>query len=61
MPSEWTHYRPDIGRTRDEISPGMRRLESGRHVVYFREASAGVRIVRILHQRMLPEGHMFEE
>jgi toxin ParE1/3/4 len=45
---------PPSAWTCDDIRPGLRRMEHGRHVVYRQEAG-GVLISRILHQRMLPE------
>jgi|RhiMethySRZTD1v2_1073278.scaffolds.fasta_scaffold45657_7 toxin ParE1/3/4 len=42
--------------------PGYRRFEEGRHVVFFRRPTSGeVIIVRVLHQRMLPEWHLATE
>jgi len=46
---------PALGRPCDEIRPGLRRMEQGKHVVFYRQESDGVLISRILHQRMLPE------
>jgi toxin ParE1/3/4 len=45
---------PELGRTCDDIRPGLRRLEGGRHVISYRATSTGVIVSRILHQRMLP-------
>lgn len=42
-------HQPGIGRTRDELIPGIRSLASGSYVVYYREVDGGVRILRILH------------
>jgi plasmid stabilization system protein ParE len=39
----------------------MRRIEFGKHVVFFRLTRSGVRIGRVLHQRMLPSRHSFED
>ncbi len=36
----------------DHIRPGYRRRGVERHVIYFRVASYGVAIVRVLHDRM---------
>lgn len=52
---------PALGRPCDEIRPGLRRLECGRHVVFYRQDSSGILISRILHQRMLPEKHMADD
>ena len=45
---------PGLGRECDEIRPGLRRMEHGRHVVFYRQQKAGILIARVLHQRMLP-------
>lgn len=52
---------PTLGRDCDRVRPGLRRFEQGRHVVFYRRQRYGVRIVRILHERMLPEGHDFDD
>ena len=46
---------PGSGRACDEIRPGLRRVEHGKHVVFYREEDRGILVCRILHQRMLPE------
>jgi toxin ParE1/3/4 len=40
---------PKIGRTRDELIPGIRSLASDSHVVYYREVKGDIRVLRILH------------
>jgi toxin ParE1/3/4 len=45
---------PALGRKCDDVRPGLRRMESGRHVVFYREETNGILVSRILHQRMLP-------
>jgi toxin ParE1/3/4 len=52
---------PLLGRPSDDVSQGLRRIEQGRHVVFYRELSAGVRIIRILHCSALPDRHRFPE
>ena len=49
-----------IGRRCDSISAGLRRHEHGRHVVFYRLNPGGIRIVRVLHQRMIPVKSHFE-
>lgn len=44
----------DLGRRGEEIRPGLRRLEHGRQVIFYRRARTGILVVRVLHQRMLP-------
>jgi toxin ParE1/3/4 len=48
---------PALGRVSDDVRPGLRRMEHGRHVVFYRESAGGILVSRILHQRMLPERH----
>jgi toxin ParE1/3/4 len=52
---------PRLGRECDEISPGLRRMEQGKHVVFYREEFRGILVCRILHQRMLPEGQNIDD
>jgi toxin ParE1/3/4 len=51
---------PDLGRACDNIRPGLRRMEHGRHVVFYRQEPGGVLVSRILHQRMLPGRHALD-
>lgn len=48
---------PALGRPCDDIRPGLRRIEHGKHVVFYRQELTGILIIRILHQSMLPEKH----
>lgn len=48
---------PALGRACENVRPGLRRMERGRHVVLYREDAGGILVSRILHQRMLPERH----
>ena len=52
---------PTPGRASDEVCLGLRRMECGRHVVFYRADAGGVLVCRILHQRMLPEGHPIDD
>lgn len=40
---------PMMGRTRDELSPGIRSLIFGRYVVFFEPLPNGIDVVRVLH------------
>ena len=51
--------RPALGKTRDELWPGLRSFPSGKHVVYYLVASYGVDVVRVLHERMYPPSHLY--
>ena len=48
---------PALGRKSDCIRPVLRRMEHRSHVVFYRQQQDGIRICRILHQRMLPKNH----
>lgn len=46
---------PEIGLASDHVRPGLRRMEQGKHVVFFRPEPGGIIVSRILHERKLPE------
>jgi toxin ParE1/3/4 len=46
---------PLLGRACDAISPGLRRIEFRKQVVFYRQIKGGIRISRILHERMLAD------
>jgi toxin ParE1/3/4 len=48
---------PALGRPCGDVRAGLRRMESGQHVIFYREDAGGILVSRILHQRMLPERH----
>lgn len=52
---------PALGRVCDDIRADLRRMEHGRHVVFYRQEPGGVLISRILHQRMLPERQTIDD
>ena len=52
---------PALGRACDDIRPGLRRMEQGQHVVFYRQEPGGIFVSRILHQRMLPERHAIDD
>jgi toxin ParE1/3/4 len=52
---------PALGRACPDVRPGLRRVESGRHVVFYRGDAAGILVSRILHRRMLPERHVIDD
>jgi toxin ParE1/3/4 len=49
---------PSIGRSCDSIRTGLRRYEIGKHVLFYLPESEGVLIVRVLHERMLPNRYL---
>lgn len=52
LPSNLKHARPVPQR------PQLLRWRCERHVIYLRRIEGGIEIVRILHERMLPEKHL---
>ncbi|MBZ5634087.1 MAG: type II toxin-antitoxin system RelE/ParE family toxin [Acidobacteriia bacterium] len=52
---------PEAGRVCDDIRSGLRRMEHGRHVIFYRPDAEGILIARVLHQRMLPRRYTIEE
>jgi toxin ParE1/3/4 len=53
---------PALGTASDDIRPGYRRFPEGSHVIFYRSVESGlVEIVRVLHERMLPENHLEDE
>lgn len=52
---------PGLGRPCDLILPGIRRLEQGKHVIFYKPRRNGILISRILHQKMLPTRSYFME
>jgi toxin ParE1/3/4 len=53
--------KPELGRACDQVRPGLRRMEYGLHVLFYRLEAEGIVISRILHQRMLPERQIIDE
>lgn len=52
---------PALGRSWDDIRPGLMRMEHGRQVVFYRRTAGGILVSRILHRRMLPERQSIDE
>lgn len=48
---------PELGRPCDAVHPGFRRIEQGRHVIFYKPRKTYVFIARILHRNMLPTRH----
>jgi toxin ParE1/3/4 len=52
---------PALGRACDDVRAGLRRMECGRHVVFYRVHSRGILVSRILHQCMLPDRQAIDD
>jgi toxin ParE1/3/4 len=51
---------PEAGRVCGDIRRGLRRMEHGRHVIFYRPDAEGILISRVLHQRRLPRRYRIE-
>jgi toxin ParE1/3/4 len=50
---------PELGSRCADIHPEYRRLAQGSHVIFYQVTQDGtVDVVRILHERMLPDHHL---
>jgi toxin ParE1/3/4 len=49
---------PHLGRSRDDVSPGVRALPVGQHVIDYRVDEQMVTILRLLQERMEPARHL---
>jgi len=48
---------PEIGFVRDDIKRGYRQLAVGKHHIFYRITESKIRIVRVLHEKMLKNKH----
>jgi toxin ParE1/3/4 len=49
--SERIRQRPQAGRTRDEVLPGLRSVLVHPYVLFYRVNSTAIEVVRVVHQR----------
>jgi toxin ParE1/3/4 len=40
---------PGMGRSREELAPGLRSFPSGSYILYYRPLEDGIRLLRVLH------------
>jgi toxin ParE1/3/4 len=52
---------PSLGRRWDDVRRGLRRMESGQHVLLYRQEAGGILVSRILHGRMLPNRYAMDD
>lgn len=50
---------PGIGRACNYIYPGVRRMESGSHMIFYKREEHGVFIAKVLHKRTMPSKDHF--
>ncbi|WP_447970318.1 type II toxin-antitoxin system RelE/ParE family toxin [Nitrospira sp. M1] len=46
------------GKSQDKVRKGYRSIHINRHVIYYRLIGETIDIVRMLHERMIPETHL---
>ena len=49
---------PGLGRSIDHVRSGYFRFEHERHVVFYLKTVRGIRVVRVLHERMEADRHL---
>ncbi len=49
---------PMLGKSRQHVRQGYRSLQINRHVIYYRQQGDTIDIVRVLHERMIPEKYL---
>ena len=49
---------PHLGSARDDIRDGYRVYHVGRHLIFYRQKTTCIEIIRILHDRMDVETHL---
>jgi len=40
---------PEIGRSREELAPGLRSLTAGRYLIFYRPTEDGIMVIRVAH------------
>ena len=48
----WLMVNPSLGSNRDDLGPGLRRVNVRSHAIFYRELEDSIEIARVLHQRM---------
>ncbi len=49
---------PKVGKSREVVRKGYRSVQINRHVIYYRLQGEIIDIVRVLHERMIPDKHL---
>lgn len=50
-------HNPYLGRSADDLAPGLRRIRQGAHIIFYRPDDRAILIVRVLHHSMDFERH----
>ena len=49
---------PELGKSRATIRSDYRSIQISSHIIYYRIQEDDIRIIRVLHERMLPRKHL---
>lgn len=44
-------HRPEMGRSREELAPGLRSFAVGSYIIFYRPVREGIEVARVLHGR----------
>lgn len=53
--------KPNRGKNRDEIKEGYFSIAAGSHMIYYKIQSSHIDIIDVLHQKMEPLLHLYED
>ena len=51
-------HEPQLGRACDEIKKGYGKHHVGRHLIFYRQTTSYIEIIRILHESMDVDSHL---
>ena len=49
---------PLLGKSREIIRPNYRSIQINHHVIYYKHYTEVIDVIRILHERMIPNKHL---
>ena len=49
---------PLLGKPREIVRPNYRSIQINRHVIYYKYQRDVIDIIRVLHERMIPDKHL---
>lgn len=49
---------PMLGKSRNTVRLGYRSIQINRHVIYYKTTDRNIDIIRVLHERMIPDKHL---
>ncbi len=55
---KWLAVNRSLWQARDDLIPGLYGRYEGRHLIVYRAGGDQLQVVRVLHQRMDPAGHL---